>query len=220
MRMLVTGQTQTGKTYYSHSIMAQYIKNNLRDRYVVTDKHDDQFEQHLKPLGFSKVTLDKYKPDTIDWYKVLQQEPKLFIHLHNLNNKQLVNHIQDLASDIQLLGNTFLVLDEAWEIWGVNKNLPEMESLIRAGEKTGICWIFITQQPIDVNMTLRKEAEIYTTFRISRGRHLDRIYTYFGEQDVIKEQVPELPDRHFFEYNAIKGTLRGPLSSEDRIMEV
>lgn len=220
MRALITGQTQTGKTYFAHSVMARYIKKDLRDRYVVTDKNEDQFEKNLKPLGFSKVTLDKYKPESIDWYKVLQREPKLFIHLHNLNNDQLTDHIQDLARDIQLLGSTMLVLDEAWEIWGVNRNLPEMESLIRAGEKTGLSWIFITQQPVDVNMTLRKQADLFVTFRITAGRHVNKIYDYFGENDIIKEKVPTLPDRQYFEYNRIKGELNGPLSSEGVKIEV
>ena len=220
MRMLVFGQTQTGKTYYAHSILAEYISKGMRDRYVVTDKHTDQYEKNLEPMGFSKVTLDKYQPESINWFKVLQREPKLFIHLSDLSNKQLVGHITDLARDLSLLGNTMLVLDEAWEIWGVNKNLPEMESLVRAGEKTGLGWIFLTQQPIDVSMTLRQQADLMTTFRVKQGRHLDKIYDYFGERDVIKEEVPSLDKMEYFQYNTKTQELEGPRSSEGVKVEV
>jgi len=220
MRMLIFGQTQTGKTYYAHSLVSDYIRGNKHDRYVITDKHTDQYQKNLSDMGFSKVTLDKFKPDHINWYKLLQKEPRLFIHLSDMSNEQLISHMTDLANDISLLGNTFLVLDEAWEVWGVNKNLPDMESLVRAGEKTGIGWIFLTQQPIDVGMTLRQQADIFTTFRISEGRHLNKIYDYMGERKIIKEKVPALDEREYFQYNKKTQELIGPVSSDGVKMEV
>lgn len=216
MRYLIYGQTQTGKTWYSHYLMSQYIEKDLRSWYVVTDTQADQYEKNLEPLGFEKATINKFSPEKVDYYKLIQENPRLFLHFEMLNNDQLDSHLNNLARDLQYLGNAFVILDEAWQIWGVNEKKAELQSLVRAGEKTGLDWCMITQQPVDLAKDSRTQVEKYVSFRLHGDKHIDRVAKKFGGGKELKDSLEHLEDRRFYQYDTRTGELEGPLSTENK----
>lgn len=216
MRYIIYGQTQTGKTWYAHYLMSQYIKKDLRSYYIVTDTQEDQYEKNLKPLGFEKLTLNKFREGNVDFYKLIKDHPKLFIHFEMLDDDKLDNHLTNLARDLQYLGNSFVILDEAWQIWGVHEKKSELQSLIRAGEKTGLDWAMITQQPVDLAMDTRTQVEKYVSFRVHGENHTERIADKMGGGKELAGKIESLDKRTFYQYDTTKNRLEGPFSSEEK----
>ena len=216
MRYMIYGQTQTGKTWYSHYILSKYLKNDLRSYYVITDTQVDQYEENLKDMNFEKATVDKYSVENVDYYKLIQDNPRLFIHFQMLNNDQLDSHLSNLARDLQYLGNSFVILDEAWQIWGVHEKKPELQSLVRAGEKTGLDWCMITQQPVDLAMDSRTQVEKYITFRVHGDSHAKKIAEKMNGGQELKNKITELPERTMYQFDTETQELAGPISTEEK----
>lgn len=202
MRAQIYGITQSGKTYFALWKVSQYIKKNRRDRYVIYDSSDDMYEKYLKDLGFDKTELTRKSPKTVDFYSILKDEPKQFFHIHSLPSKKLTTYMNDLAGDLLDLGSSVFVVDEAYSVFslGAESKMPNLASITRAGDKTGLDWILISQQPVDLAMTGRSQADTLYTFKLTTSRHIEKILDYMPDE-VSESDVENLDKREFLVYN-------------------
>lgn len=207
MKANIFGKMQSGKTTLAYMIVAEWIKKDLRERFIIVDNERDQYDKNLKRLGFEEVTLSPEKPGEIAWEQVLLEESRLFVNLDRMDDNLLSRHIDELAYAVQRLGNAMFVIDEAWNIWATNEKQTELERLVRSGEKRGIERIFISQQPVDIAMPLRSQSDLVVSFKITNDRHIEKIHKFMGGEEKFEEKKREYEEKKGLEHDTEKDLL-------------
>lgn len=186
--IFISGKTGCGKsTLLSYLILKSY-KKKQRDGIVILD-----FKGEYKNL--CQKTDFKYRPidyetlieNWIDWEGYLKNEPYLIIHPYNFSSEEYAEIADNIAKGVLKIGNMVYIIEEAQLAFPVHTSIRRnMSALITTGRSQGIDVFFVAQRPADVLTTAIAQANIRISFALDDKNDLQRVSTYFKEEEVKK----------------------------------
>ena len=197
MNITIFGKTGTGK-----SVLATRILQNIRKDipiFMLTD-NDIDF------TSTTGVTLDI---DYTNYMKVnyerLLQEKRVKLMFGMISDKE-INAFMDRFS-FEVYNRSLpcvIAIDEAHIFYGKRSHSKVLERLVRGGRKKHIHILMITQQIIDLDLSILKQSKYVMVFRLSELNDIQRTALNLN---INPDILAQLPPYHYIVYNSYTGQL-------------
>jgi len=166
---LILGRPGCGKSWLARYLTKHYIKDDLRDYFVVLDDTEDHLKE-LEPLGFVHCVFDRQlaaQLEQIDFVEYVKTKKRILFEVTDLLQEEVCRLVDKISLALASLGNSLLLIDEAHKFYPVNGSSPELERLTRGARKLGVDIIFVTQIPTSLNLTAIRLTTLLIVFQIT-----------------------------------------------------
>ncbi len=197
MNITVFGKTGTGKSIFA----SQLIKKIRADIpiYMITDNTLDFKEQSGVVLDIDYTNYRK-----VNFDKVLDQS-RVRIVFGMISDKEINEFMDKLSYKIYNRGvPCLLVIDEAHMIYSKRLHSRVLERLVRGGRKKHIHLMMITQQIIDLDLSILKQSKYTIVFRLSEANDVAKTSENL---QISPDRLVKLPRYHYLIYDSYSGKL-------------
>ena len=195
--ILLSASSGTGKSYLASHI----IMKAQQEHKIVIDYSN---EYSLKGFSILEITPDNYIVVMAKFREILAENKHILVRFENMSDTNVGNILNTMANWSFLIGDVFIVCDEAHNYipHKTNESVKDIQKIATQGRKYGVSSMFITQRPSLLNPTIRSNTNIKIVGRMTDGVDLKAIKDYIPHS----EYIPTLQPRVFI--------YRNPLGSE------
>jgi DNA polymerase III delta prime subunit len=170
-RILILGQSGTGKTTLALELAEQYLELGRREFHVTVSK-DASYESALARLADSTCELTDERADAgIDWRRLLEAHPRLYVEVSAI---EPFKALDGLGAALMQLGSALVIVDEANELAGASCG-KQWLALWTRGRKRWIDVIAIGQSPLQsgqmgIHREISKRSNALVSFQLRDPR--------------------------------------------------
>lgn len=197
VNITIFGKTGTGKSVLGATIL-DYIRADI-PIFMLTDNSIDFTSSNGVMLDIDYTNYKKLN------YEKLFEEKRVKLMFGMISDHE-INEFMDRFS-FEVYNRSLpcvIVIDEAHIFYGKRSHSKILERLVRGGRKKHIHIIMITQQIIDLDLSILKQSKYVIVFRLSELNDIQRTALNINIDPVI---LSELAPYHYVIYNSYTGEL-------------
>jgi len=197
VNITIFGKTGTGKSVFA----ARVIDGIRKDIpvYMITDNAND-----FNGLYDVSIDLDysNYRYANIE--RILD-EKRIRLVFTMMTDKEVNDFMDRFSSTVYERGVPCVItIDEAHMIYGKRSHSLFLERIVRGGRKKNIHLIMITQQIVDLDLSIIKQSKYVVVFRLTE---LNDVLRTSENIQIDKDILLSLPLYYYVIYNAYDGTM-------------
>ncbi|MFW6046666.1 MAG: hypothetical protein ACOCP4_02605 [Candidatus Woesearchaeota archaeon] len=182
-RILLTGTSGAGKSWFRDFLILHYIRNNKRRYYVVIDDRENNAKNLYEKANFH---LEQYSRSVseknINWKKYIRYHEKIYIVPTNVTQEDIKILINNIILALWELTDALLIIDEANQFLKPGIFEPEeMRRFLRGGRKDGLDSMVITHRVVDLAPNLVALFNRHISFRVTEKNSVQRLEQYFDQ---------------------------------------
>lgn len=195
MNISVFGKTGTGKSVVSSRIIKS-IRSDI-PVYMFTD-NDYDFE------GYQRIEINYQNYKKLNYDKVFRTKRLVFVF--TMISDDEINQFFDIFAMRVYLNHRpcIIAIDEAHHFYSKGRHSKNLERIVRGGRKLHIHVIMITQQVVDLDLSMLKQSKYIFVFRLSE---LNDVYRMSENIQVDPNVILNLNPYHYLLYNVYTGEL-------------
>lgn len=179
-RILITGQSGTGKSWFRDWIINYYIKCNKRRYYIIVDDRLSNAERlYKKSFKIQEIENLKYVNKLRNF---IRYHEKVYFII-NMDRERTNEFLEKLINILYTLKDILFVTDESHLFYKRYKEPDGIEKLLRNGRKDGIDQIYVTQRLVDISPDIVDLCNRKISFRITGKNSVERIAEFYDKFD-------------------------------------